>query len=81
MVGSRHLSDWLGAARSVAVFVCLLAVTSLGVALRRGSATACCGVWPDPVPGPEFVPPGAIRGIAQAEPACAVHLLGFLSLQ
>lgn len=36
MVGSRHLSDWLGAARSVAVFVCLLVMASPGVALTPG---------------------------------------------
>ncbi|MBP5114986.1 MFS transporter [Pseudomonas protegens] len=36
VIGSGHLSDRLGAARSVAVFGCLLAVASLGFALTPG---------------------------------------------
>ncbi|BCQ60509.1 hypothetical protein PBOI14_22590 [Pseudomonas sp. Boi14] len=42
VIGSGHLSDRLGAARSVAVFGCLLAVASLGFALTPGSAPAYC---------------------------------------
>ncbi|ULT69004.1 MFS transporter [Pseudomonas sp. BC42] len=36
VIGSGHLSDWLGAARSVALFGCLLVVASLGFALTPG---------------------------------------------
>ncbi|NBF01282.1 MFS transporter [Pseudomonas sp. Fl5BN2] len=36
VIGSGHLSDWLGAARSVALFGCLLALASLGFALTPG---------------------------------------------
>lgn len=36
VIGSGHLSDWLGAARSVALFGCLLALASLGFALTSG---------------------------------------------
>nr|BFD40587.1 MFS transporter [Pseudomonas sp. FFPRI_1] len=36
VIGSGHLADWLGAARSVALFGCLLALASLGFALTPG---------------------------------------------
>lgn len=40
VIGSGHLSDWLGAARSVALFGCLLALASLGFALTPGFGDA-----------------------------------------
>ncbi|ROL74961.1 MFS transporter [Pseudomonas protegens] len=40
VIGSGHLSDWLGAARSVALFGCLLALASLGFALTPGFGNA-----------------------------------------
>ena len=40
VIGSGHLSDWLGAARSVALFGCLLALASLGFALTPGVGNA-----------------------------------------
>ena len=42
VIVSGHLSDLLGAARSVALFGVLLVVASLGFALTRASVTCCC---------------------------------------
>ncbi|MBC2657083.1 MFS transporter [Pseudomonas sp. MSSRFD41] len=43
VIGSGHLSDWLGAARSVAWFGSLLAVACLGFALSPGVGPALLG--------------------------------------
>ncbi len=43
VIGSGHLSDWLGAARSVALFGSLLVVASLGFALTPGVGPALLG--------------------------------------